>query len=134
MRRKMYIVISLITAFLIIAGIMLSIKMNNKNTQNTEIIGTAEEIQEESTVQALETEPQVPETWDLNKVYPVLSEDNIYVPVPNGWSISSDENERYVNRNIFREKRNFDKYRMVIRWRISLETKYDRWNMAKWKL
>ena len=42
----------------------------------------------------------VPDTWDLNKVYPVLSEDGIYVPVPKGWTISTSEDERYVNGNV----------------------------------
>ena len=100
MKKWVYIVGSVIIAFLIISGIMLSIQLTNKNIQSNEPIGKVEEIQKESNVQALETEPQVPETWDLNKVTPVLSEDNIYVPVPKGWSISSSEDERYVNGNV----------------------------------
>ena len=100
MKKRVYIVLGMITAFLIIAGVMLSKSLTNNSTQETEIKGKVEETQSESTVQALETEPQVPETWDLNKVTPVLSEDNIYVPVPNGWTISTSEDEKYVNGNV----------------------------------
>ena len=40
--------------------------------------------------------PTVPEDWDLNKVTPVLSEDNVYVPVPNGFTASTVDGEKTV--------------------------------------
>ena len=39
----------------------------------------------------------VPENWDMTKVTPVLSNDNKYVPVPNGFIDSSVDSERTVD-------------------------------------
>lgn len=41
--------------------------------------------------------PTVPEEWDLTKVTPVLSDDNQYVPVPNGFVASTVTGEKNVN-------------------------------------
>ena len=41
--------------------------------------------------------PEVPAEWDLEKVTPVLSEDNKYVPVPKGFKASTIEGEKSVN-------------------------------------
>ena len=38
--------------------------------------------------------PTVPEEWDLTKVTPVLSDDNQYVPVPNGFVASTVTGEK----------------------------------------
>ncbi len=40
--------------------------------------------------------PTVPSEWDTTKVEPVLSEDNIYVPVPKGFTASTVEEEQTV--------------------------------------
>ena len=44
-----------------------------------------------------EEEPTVPEEWDLTKVTPVLSEENIFVPVPFGFTASTIEGEKSIN-------------------------------------
>ena len=41
-------------------------------------------------------EPTVPESWDTEKVNPILSEDNQYVPVPKGYTASSVSSENTV--------------------------------------
>ena len=101
-----------IVILLILAGITINMLLGDNG-----IIKTAQEAKntwdgavanEQESIQNLVNElneiiseggeiPTVPEEWDLTKVTPVLSEDNQYVPVPNGFIASTVTGERKVN-------------------------------------
>ena len=59
--------------------------------------------------------PIVPESWDTEKVNPVLSEDNQYVPVPKGYTASEATGENTVENGfvIYENTNGEDKYEPV---------------------
>ena len=90
----------------------------NEQAQMNELIdymgNMLNEIGEGSTPEGPE-KPIVPESWDTEKVNPVLSEDNQYVPVPKGYTASEATGENTVENGfvIYENTNGEDKYEPV---------------------
>ena len=98
MKKKIYIAVSVVSVLFIIAGIMLSTTLTNKDIQNNEQTARTEETEvEEKEVQALENEEEITKNWDRSKVTIEHDTAGVPVPVPIGFTASKAEEEQTVN-------------------------------------